>query len=127
MGIRCNLIQRKRNKRPKKMRKTVIERYKILKGCYMCGYKHHPAALDFAHTNRETKIGNISVLINKSSWKDLLKEIKKCKIMCANCHRVETHNESGWRKGILHHKDDNAEYHTKLTDLFRNEIYMEDA
>ena len=124
MGIRYKLEKRKKNKPLKKMRKTVIERYKILKGCCMCGYKQHPIALDFAHINRETKVGNISVLINKSNWKKLLEEIKKCRVMCANCHRVATYNESGWKRGILHHKDDNTEYHAKLTDLFRNEILI---
>jgi TPP-dependent indolepyruvate ferredoxin oxidoreductase alpha subunit len=122
MGQRCKLEKRKKNRVTiKKMRQTVIERYKRLKGCYLCGFKEHPTALEFAHIDRKTKIDNVSSILYSNSWKKILEEIKKCRVMCANCHRVATFKELGYRRGVLHHKDDNIEYHTKLTDLFKNE------
>jgi hypothetical protein len=52
--------------------------------------------MDFDHISGE-KIGIISAMVNEPhhySWDALLAEIAKCEIVCANCHRVRTHNRS---------------------------------
>jgi hypothetical protein len=67
--------------------------------CTNCGYKDHWECLEFAHIDRETKyIGKrskkrraISQLMSISAME---KELKKCKILCARCHRIETHDEN---------------------------------
>ena len=66
--------------------------YKLNKGCKICGFKEHPEALDFAHRSRKTKLGTISILINRKSWslKRVQKEANKCDILCANHHRIAT-------------------------------------
>jgi len=65
---------------------ALIREIKIQKGCFICGYKEHYAALDFHHRNPKTKSFNISenktVALNK-----LLEEIEKCDVVCVNCHR----------------------------------------
>jgi hypothetical protein len=48
-------------------------------------------ALDFHHINREEKTVEVS-RVWKTGWKQqekLKKEIEKCIILCANCHRIE--------------------------------------
>ena len=68
-----------------------VNDYKIKKGCDHCGYNKKAVALDFHHKNRKDKIINVSSHW-KSSWKQfekMKKEIKKCIVLCANCHRVE--------------------------------------
>ena len=57
--------------------------------CSKCG-ETHPAVLDFHHTdNKEHGIANLTNrnnLTNKT--KQLIKiEIKKCVVLCSNCHR----------------------------------------
>lgn len=58
--------------------------------CSKCGFDH-PAALDFHHTDSNKKEFNISNNKNyyKYDSKKLLEEIKKCVVLCANCHRIE--------------------------------------
>lgn len=56
--------------------------------CSSCGYNKNLSALDFHHINENNKDFQIS---KASSWKQVKNEIKKCDILCANCHR-EVHN-----------------------------------
>ena len=68
-----------------------VNNYKIKKGCDHCGYNKEAVALDFHHENREDKIINVSSHW-KTSWKQfekMKKEMEKCIILCANCHRIE--------------------------------------
>jgi len=61
--------------------------------CAYCGYQN-PIALEFHHINPETKSDNISELVkNGASWLRIMNEIKKCKVLCANCHRIETSHQ----------------------------------
>lgn len=43
--------------------------------------------LEFHHTNPNEKEGEISLLVRKGSKEKLFKEIKKCEVLCCNCHR----------------------------------------
>ena len=54
--------------------------------CSKCGYNKCLSALDFHH-NRGKKEGHLSRLIKDFSKQKSLKEIKKCILLCANCHR----------------------------------------
>lgn len=74
-----------------------INDYKISKGCSVCGYKSHAAALDFDHLERSDKKFTIGKRLGGLSKERLLAEIEKCRILCANCHRVKTfeNNEHG--------------------------------
>jgi predicted HNH restriction endonuclease len=58
--------------------------------CSKCGYNKAFCALDFHH-NQGDKEGNVSRLIKDFSKQKALKEIEKCILLCANCHR-ELHN-----------------------------------
>ena len=64
----------------------------MLKGCYICGFNKHYSALDFDHINRDKKIKSVSRLVSDTcSWKTVVAEIGKCRVLCANCHRIKTH------------------------------------
>jgi hypothetical protein len=55
--------------------------------CERCGFSH-PAALDFHHKDPTQKSFGISA--NKHIGEEkILKEIEKCEVLCANCHRIE--------------------------------------
>lgn len=53
-----------------------------------------PIVLDFDHRDRRLKSYSIAVMItNCSPWESILKEISKCDVRCANCHRKRTHQQ----------------------------------
>lgn len=58
-------------------------------GCVDCGIKD-PRVLDFDHLR--DKEHNVSHLVSgMRSVKMLETEIAKCEVVCANCHRIRTH------------------------------------
>lgn len=68
--------------------KQLTDRYKIMCSCKMCGYKKCAEALELHHVNASQKENNIGNLIhNGVSTKRLKAEIRKCIVVCANCHR----------------------------------------
>ena len=54
--------------------------------CQICGYNRCNKALEFHHLNAQEKDFTISKVANRS-WDSLEKELKKCILVCANCHR----------------------------------------
>ena len=94
---RDNITKKKLRNR----RKIIINRYKLLKGCQLCGYKKHFSALEFDHTDRSSKIKAVSMLIKENnSWKMVKEEIKKCMLLCSNCHRLKTYENRDWENKI---------------------------
>lgn len=83
-----------------RMVKCRYNRYKELaikyKGgkCIKCGYNKYIASLEFHHKNKNTKEFKISRL-SHGSFEKMTKELDKCILLCANCHRE------------LHWKDNN--------------------
>jgi len=75
------------NKRRKKMKLLAIE---YLGGkCSICGYSKCASALDFHHKEGQKDFG-IGSRGTSLSWEKNKKELDKCQLLCANCHR-ETH------------------------------------
>ena len=61
------------------------------KSCIDCG-ENDPIVLEFDHRKPNEKFKQISKLLSGHySWDSVLKEIKKCEIRCANCHRRKTY------------------------------------
>lgn len=54
--------------------------------CIKCGYNKCNAALDFHHRNEEDKSFIISNF-KSTNYEKLEKELDKCDLVCANCHR----------------------------------------
>jgi protein-arginine kinase activator protein McsA len=66
--------------------------YKIEKGCEVCGYNEHPAALQFDHLDPSQKHEAVATMMSKRRPPELVwEEIKKCRVLCANCHMVHTY------------------------------------
>lgn len=62
--------------------------------CQKCGYNKNYAALSFHHIDPSIKEYNWSKL-KLRSWKDIIKELKKCILLCNNCH-AEVHNPNSF-------------------------------
>jgi hypothetical protein len=60
--------------------------------CKICGYNRNMSALEFHHRDPSGKDGGLdSRLLANRSIEYITKEVEKCDLLCANCHR-ETHN-----------------------------------
>ena len=78
-------------KRKKSIRKQLNE-YKIENKCFKCR-EDHPAALDFHHI--EDKNFLVSKMIGDGySINSIMNEVKKCMLLCANCHRLEHYGQT---------------------------------
>lgn len=56
--------------------------------CECCGYNKNIAALDFHHTNPDQKEFQVDMrTFSNHSLEKLEKELEKCELLCANCHR----------------------------------------
>ena len=70
--------------------------------CNLCGYDKNISALEFHHINPATKEYEISSGVCHDLEKDLA-EIKKCILVCANCHR-EIHDGLYRIDELIEHK-----------------------
>ncbi len=66
----------------------ILEILRDSNGCVDCG-ESDPVCLEFDHTDPSTKEFNIGDSYSKAEDK-VLREIQKCEIVCANCHRKRT-------------------------------------
>lgn len=84
--------------------KYTIERSRMLKleciaykggKCQICGYSKYAGALDFHHRNPSEKNFSICKRLRSAKLNDVLKrELDKCDLLCANCHREVHFDES---------------------------------
>lgn len=61
--------------------------------CCKCGYDKNWAALEFHHKDPNKKEISIDSRNLSANWKRCLEEVKKCILVCANCHREIHHPE----------------------------------
>jgi hypothetical protein len=78
-----------------KIRQQLYE-YLVGKSCKNCG-ESDPVVLDFDHDSPSNKFKSVArMLSGHYSWGKIQKEIQKCTIRCANCHRRRPHNQFGY-------------------------------
>lgn len=76
------------NKKYQQKVRLFVKNYKKERSCVDCGYsgKENPCVLDFDHlSDKKYSISRMNFSIEK-----VLEEIKKCELVCANCHRIRT-------------------------------------
>ena len=75
--------------------KEYVYEFLLKNPCIDCG-EGDPIVLEFDHV-RGKKRGNIPYLINMGCCIETVKkEIDKCEVRCANCHRRKTSKQFGW-------------------------------
>lgn len=67
--------------------KNYVYAYKLYKSCLICG-ESEPACLDFHHISNDKEINIADAIRCGWSLDKIKKEIEKCVIVCANCHRL---------------------------------------
>jgi hypothetical protein len=61
--------------------------------CSKCSGKFHPAIYEFHHIDPKTKDRDPSKMLSLSK-ENLILELNKCILLCANCHRLEHHGDN---------------------------------
>lgn len=64
--------------------------------CVDCGESFHHAAMEFHHCDPTQKDFMISQSF-RMKWADVKKELDKCSLLCANCHRIRHYD---MRQGV---------------------------
>ena len=80
--------EKRSSKRKKEIQKMLAD-IKEKSGCVDCNQKFPYYILDFDHVYGK-KVANISGMLNYYSIEDIFKEVDKCEVVCANCHRSRT-------------------------------------
>lgn len=90
-----------------KHRQRCVNAYKVSNGCSICGYSKHPSSICFDHIDNSSKSehvkngyskrssagGMFRLYSKKHSIDELITEIRKCRLMCHNCHMEKTHHK----------------------------------
>ena len=85
-----------RNKRHRHEIQRWLEGYLREHPCVDCG-EENIRCLDFDHRPDETKVMEIGKLLRHSaSLAKIKREIEKCDVRCANCHRRKTAERASW-------------------------------
>lgn len=72
--------------------------YLSARGCEECG-ERDPRKLEYDHKDPVSKTRSVSRIITDGySWAadSLREEVRKCRVLCANCHRVHTIKQQGY-------------------------------
>ena|ERR1700733_13934089 len=69
-------------------KRKILDKIKLEAGCADCGYRKHPAALDFDHLPGFVKLFPIGNRMANHTIEELLREVTKCEVVCSNCHRI---------------------------------------
>lgn len=85
----------KNNKLKKERMRTFLNELKDVP-CMDCKKKFPPFCMDFDHRDMEEKEFSIGDVVALQSWDKLKKEVKKCDVVCAICHRIRTAKQLGW-------------------------------
>jgi thiol-disulfide isomerase/thioredoxin len=104
LKYQTSLDERERKKRNRanlrKVNQTLILKYLSNSECVDCGEKD-VRVLEFDHMDIATKNYNVANMYASHSWENILAEIEKCEIRCANHHRIKTAEQFGtWRSLI---------------------------
>jgi hypothetical protein len=59
--------------------------------CVDCGGEFHHAAMDFDHVRGDKDFCISNAMRGQFSMKRLKNELRKCELVCSNCHRVRTY------------------------------------
>ena len=79
--------------------------------CMKCGWSGNQAAFQFHHSNKNEKNFTLGNVANKS-WNIIKIELKKCILLCANCHSIthSTKDEKMFLKEAFKYKGRKLEF-----------------
>jgi hypothetical protein len=69
-----------------------LRKYKENSGCYDCGNFFPHYVLEFDHKPGYKKVDNVYRVLKRYGIDACWIEISKCDVVCANCHKIRTHD-----------------------------------
>lgn len=90
-------LEWQRNRRS--ITRQLMWNYLKMHPCVDCG-ETDPVVLQFDHF-RDKKYQVANLVSSNMSWQNILKEIEKCEIRCANCHYRKTAREKNYYKTVV--------------------------
>jgi hypothetical protein len=87
----------------RKVSKAKWAAFKKTLSCLECG-ENHPATLDFHHVNPHESDNKVHKLLASGAYLKAREEIKKCIVLCANCHRKHHYEEFQHKKRVAKKK-----------------------
>ncbi len=81
----CNSCRAQKRQRDRDVNKQKAIEYLGGK-CFDCGLVDIPEVFDFHHLNLDTKDKKPAAIL-RHQWDYIIKELYKCILLCANCHR----------------------------------------
>lgn len=85
---RSRIFRRNKSKEYRQRWRDLLDHFKS-GPCSDCGRKFPSVCMDFDHRDPSTKTYAIGDM-NYSMRKAFLEEVKKCDLVCSNCHRIRT-------------------------------------
>ena len=77
--------------------KEKLHQYLIYHPCVDCG-ESDPVVLEFDHRTGKKQNGVSALIRNTLLWDNIINEIEKCEVRCANCHRKRHAKQLNWYK-----------------------------
>lgn len=106
VGQKTKTLTRTRNRKSRKL--AYVQEYKQGKACADCKEEYPYWILEFDHLR--DKVANVAFMCNSSKYSlsDVKEELKKCDVVCANCHKHRT-----WARLVRRYGDamDVSEYY----------------
>lgn len=68
--------------------------YKEMMGCFDCKNKFPHYVLEFDHKPEYDKIDVVYRVLRRLGPDAAWNEVKKCDVVCANCHKIRTHTRT---------------------------------
>ena len=97
---KADTARRQRENRPKyrEEKRNFMWNYLLNHPCVMCGIDD-PRVLEFDHIDPSKKRMEVSKMLRTNYGLDAIKkEIEKCRVLCANCHRIHTAEQNNTYK-----------------------------
>lgn len=91
LGLGQKQKTKQRSQKRREEIRDIIREFKQEKPCVDCGIVYPYYVMDFDHIG-DNKIEDVSKMAKWFPLEEIIAEIKKCEIVCSNCHRERTHS-----------------------------------
>lgn len=92
-GCVCDDCYRQRVKERQHHNYEIITKSKVGKACAVCGVVFPPVCMDYHHLDKSTKEFSLGANGRDMALDRIYREISKCILVCANCHRLLHYQE----------------------------------
>lgn len=102
--------------------------------CVRCGYSLNAAALNFHHIdNKDFQISSNQFNATREIPSEIIKELKKCELICTNCHTIEhsdvdffNEHEMEIREKIQNYRETTSHDKSLVCSLFKDGLNVDE-